>query len=81
MDGWMNRWMVNHEVLLRMCTMIYREYWNKVEASCSDEYPGLDQVSQEVVSVWEKFREDHEVPRVRPREERSTDVVACVTCH
>lgn len=72
--------MVDLEVLLRMYTRIYREYRNRFEARCSAEHPGLDQVSQEEVSVWEKVREDHEVLRVRPREERSRAVVACVLC-
>lgn len=54
---------------------------NRFEARCRDEHPGLDQESHEVVSVWEKVREDHGVLRMRPRKERTKAVVACVTCH
>lgn len=54
---------------------------NRFEARYSDEHPGLDQVSREAVSVWEKVREDHGVLTVRPRKERTRAVVACVTCH
>lgn len=54
---------------------------NRFEARCSDEHPGLDRVSCEVVSVQEEVREDYGVLRVRPRKERPRAVVACVTRH
>lgn len=36
----MNRWMVDHEVLLEMYVRICRGYRNRFEARCSDEHPG-----------------------------------------
>ena len=80
MDGWM----VDHEVLLGMHTGYEGKVGNAgagLRLGGSDKQPGLDQVSDEVVSAWKRLREVHGVLRVRPREERSRIEVAGVTCH